>query len=138
MSERQTCKERWAEHKAGRIAALRRLWELYQAGDEEGDEDLGTFPEYGLSFDYVAPHTFTGQRRGFFRYQLSYGGPSDEFRFMTEDPRNPEPEVSYWFMDWFDGHGETLTGEDADLMLEIWEWFREVGSVQAEWDKAEE
>ena len=137
MSAQSTCKERWAEHKAGRIADLRKLWALYQEGDEDGDEDLGTFTEYGLSFDYVAPHTFTDQRRGFFRYQLSCGGPQDEFRFMTEDPRNPAPEVAYWFLDWNDGHGETLTGEDADLLLEIWRDFQETGTVQAQWDGAE-
>jgi hypothetical protein len=137
MSEQQTYKERWAEHKSGRIAALRKLWELYRSGDEDGDEDLGTFEEYGLSFDYVAPHTFNNQPRGFFRYQLSYGKPSDEFRFMTEDPRNPEPEVSYWFMDWFDGYGRALTGQDRDLLLEIWRDFQETGTVRAQWDGAE-
>jgi len=136
MSAQPTCKERWAKEKNGRIKDIRKLWRLYQEGGEP-DEDLGIFEEYGLCFDYVAAGTFDNQPRGFFRYQLSYGGPSDEFRFMTEDPRNPEPEVSYWFMDWFDGYGRVLTGQDRDLLLEIWEWFREVGSVQAEWDKAE-
>ena len=136
MSAQPTCKERWAKEKNGRIKDIRKLWRLYQEGGEP-DEDLGIFEEYGLCFDYVAAGTFDNQPRGFFRYQLSYGGPSDEFRFMTEDPRNPEPEVSYWFMDWFDGYGRALTGQDRDLLLEIWEWFREVGSVQAEWDKAE-
>ena len=137
MSAQSTCKERWAEHKAGRIADLRKLWALYQEGDEDGDEDLGRFEEYGLCFDYVAAGTFNNQSRGYFRYQLSYGGPSDEFRFLTEDPRNPEPEVSYWFMDWFDGYGRALTGQDRDLLLEIWRDFQETGTVQAQWDGAE-
>ena len=139
MSEQQrSCKERWAEEKDGRIGDLRKLWALYQEGDEDGDEDLGTFEEYGLSFDYVAAGTFTDQPRGYFRYQLSTGGPQDEFRFETEDPRNPEPEIAYWYLDWWDGYGRSLVGQDRALLLEIWEWFREVGSAQAEWDKAED
>lgn len=139
MSEQQkSCQERWAENKSGRIADLRRLWALYQEGDEDGDEDLGTFTEYGLSFDYVAPHTFTDQKRGYFRYQISWGGPSDEFRFLTEHPDEQSPDIEYWFLDWGDGHGEELTGDDRALMREVWEFFQEIGSTQAEWDKAED
>ena len=136
MSAQPTCKERWAKEKNGRIKDIRKLWRLYQEGGEP-DEDLGIFEEYGLCFDYVAPHTFNDQKRGYFRYQLSYGGPSDEFRFLTEDPRNPEPEVAYWFTDWFDGYGLVLTGRDRNLLLEIWQDFQETGTVQAQWDGAE-
>ena len=48
-------------------------------------EDIGTaINEYFLSFDYVEPETFNGQKEGFFRLQMSWGGPSDEFRIFTE------------------------------------------------------
>ena len=41
-------------------------------------EDLKD-PEYeALSFDYVAPHTFNDQPEGYWRWQFSWGGPSDE------------------------------------------------------------
>jgi len=121
-----------------RINDLRTLFDLYQKGDEEGDPDLGTFYEYGLCFDFVPAHTFKDQRQGFFRYQISYGGPSEEFRFMTEDPNNPEPNIDFWYLDWFDGAKVRLKNEDRDLLLEIWQFFQEIGSTQSEFDKAQE
>lgn len=111
----------------GRINDLRKLWTAYQQGDE-GVNDLGSIYDYGLSFDYVAPGTFSNQREGYFRYQLSYGGPSDEFRFFI----NPDlscHRVEYWFLDWFDGASITCNEQDEVLLFEIWEWFRETGSA---------
>ena len=67
-----TCKKKVAQELRSRISALRRLFKAYQEGQEEGIDDLGTFPEYGLCFDYVAPNTFKDQKRGYFRYQLSW------------------------------------------------------------------
>lgn len=136
MNAQPTCKERWAANKAERIADLRKLWRLYQEGNEDGDEDLGTFNEYGLAFDYVAAGTFSDQPRGYFRYQLSCGGPQEEFRFMTEDPRNPSPEIAYWFLDWWDGYGRALVGADRELMLEIWRDFQEIGMPRSAWEDA--
>lgn len=46
------------------------------------DEIRVAFDEYALSFDYVEPDTFDDQDRGYFRYQISYGGPSEEVRFL--------------------------------------------------------
>jgi len=73
--------------KDSRIRTIRRLWKAYQYGQEDTDE--GNIYEYGLSFDYVGPGTFNGQRRGYWRYQLSWGGPSDEFRFYCDERRQP-------------------------------------------------
>ena len=43
-------------------------------------EDLKD-PEFeGLGFDYVEPHTFQDQLEGYWRWQFSWGGPSDELR----------------------------------------------------------
>lgn len=44
----------------------------------------------------------------------------------------------FWFLDWFDGYGRALTGKDLDLMTEIWEFFNEVGSVDAVLEAATE
>ena len=133
-TKQATCKERVASHLRGRIQDLRKLWKLEQAGNEEGDPELGTFNEYGLSFDYVAPDTFEHQRRGFFRYQLSTGGPGDEFRFYATEGFGLD-RIEYWFLDWFDGARIRLKGRDLELMTEIWEMFREAGSVAAEYQK---
>ena len=139
-----TCKQRWLSEKNSEIATLRKLWRLYQSGDENGDPDLGRFEEYGLSFDYVAPGTFNGQKRGYWRYQISWGGPSDEFRFYADaiggegfwKMRFRLSSIEYWLLDWYDGYGRKLVGKDEQLLTEIWDHFHECGSVEYEWKKA--
>lgn len=130
-----TCKERINKELRSEIATLRKLFTLYQEGKSDPDE--GKFCEHGLSFDYVAPNTFNGQRRGYWRYQISWGGPSDEFRFFCDENRDLT-RIEYWFMDWFDGAHRILKGRDRDLLTEIWEFFKEIGSVDAVYDKAVE
>lgn len=91
--------------------------------DEDGNiDDLGNMYEYGLAFDYVAPETFNDQPEGWFRYQLSTGGPGDEFRIFAQkvdDYRFSVYRIEYWFLDWFDGASRTLYGEDRELLDEI-------------------
>ena len=128
-----TCRERWAEHKRSRMADLRRLWAAYQRDPEESVPDLGTLNEYGMSFDYVAPDTFKGQPRGYWRYQLSWGGPSDEIRLYGEVTQEygglSIDRTEYAFLDWFDGHSRALVGRDAVLVREIMTDFQECGTL---------
>ena len=51
----------------------------------------------GLCFDRVEPGTFKDQRAGYWRWQLSWGGPSQEFRLFDNG------DLEYWYLDWFDG-----------------------------------
>ena len=133
----ETCKQRVTPHLKGRLSDLRKLFKAWQAGDENGVEDIGTFNEYGLCFDYVAPRTFNNQKRGYFRYQLSWGGPGDEFRYFTDENFNPV-RIEYWFLDWNDGAKRILHGKDYDFMNEIFQDFKETETVKAEYDKAME
>ena len=94
---------------------------------ENGNEDLPPFYEYGLSFDYVEPDSFTCQPIGYYRYQLSWGGPSDELRFHHDG------QITYHFMDWFDGAERDVTHCDWAEWLQT--WFTEIGSI--DWDKVE-
>jgi hypothetical protein len=111
-------------------------------GDEEWREFAREFAderfnEYGLSWDYVAPGTFEGQRRGYFRWQLSWGGPSDEFRFFV-DENFGVCRVEYWFIDWFDGARRVIRrGADFDLLSEIWEDIRDMDMPRHWMDQAE-
>ena len=76
--------------------------------------------ELGLSFDYVEPNTFNDQKEGFWRWQLSWGGPSDEFRiFVNED--NKIYKIEYWYMDWFDG--ASIIVKDSLIYHIIEEYF---------------
>jgi hypothetical protein len=123
-----SCESRIGSQLRGRLCDLRRLWAFYQDGDE-WDDDLGSPKDFGVSFDYVRPGTFGGQDEGYFRYQLSWGGPSDEFRFFV----NPDfscHRVEYWFMDWFDGACRVLDEDDHSFMLGIFEWFAMAGLVR--------
>ena len=78
--------------------------ELRESNEElEHCEDFGQYiDEYGLCFDKVEPNTFQGQKLGYWRWQLSWGGPSDEFRIFVDEDKNIY-KIEYWYMDWFDG-----------------------------------
>ena len=87
--------------------ALKKDWEKTCAEriDEQWrdrKEDLKD-PEYDyLGFNYVEPHTFNDQLEGYWRWQFSWGGPSDERRaYVNRD--DSIHRVEYWFMDWMDG-----------------------------------
>jgi len=131
----KTCEQRVDERLGWRLEELHEIWEAEKKGEES--EEYGPFNEYGISFDYVAPNTFDDQPQGYFRYQLSYGGPSDEFRFYA-NPDLSVYEIEYWFLDWNDGASRTLSGKDYILLRDIYDFFDEIGVTQAEIDKSME
>tara|TARA_R100000329_G_scaffold29656_1_gene27253 strand:+ start:275 stop:595 length:321 start_codon:yes stop_codon:yes gene_type:complete len=88
----KTCKERIQEEYQDRL-------EQIQTEEE---------PPF-LSFDYVEPNTFEGQNIGYYRYQMGWGGPSDEFRKYDN-----KDFIEYWFLDWFDG--ASIVVKDADVI----------------------
>ena len=109
--------------------------------DDEGAFDLGEFLDahlydieeaareefynYGLSFDWVAGDTFAGDGEhtaGYMRYQLSWGGPSDEFRLYYDAGRHLY-RASYHYIDWFDGAFRDLSGSDFELLAHLCEAF---------------
>ena len=70
----------------------------------------------GLCFDYVDPNTFNNQKEGYWRWQLSWGGPGDEFRIYI-NPDKSVHRIEYWYLDWFDGAHVTL---DEKLHGDAW------------------
>ena len=79
---------------------------------KQRQEDLKD-PEYeALSFDYVAPHTFNDQPEGYWRWQFSWGGPSDELRGFVNE-HGELHRVEYWFMDWMAGAKLDVTNFDS-------------------------
>lgn len=64
-----------------------------------------------LCVDYVQPHTFQGQKRGYKRIQFSWGGPSDELRVFRTG--RGIDKIEYWFMDWFDGAMLNVTKDEV-------------------------
>jgi len=96
-----------------------RLKDLREAYNNQ-NIDLSTWlSEYGLSWDYVVPNTFDNQKDGYYRWQLSWGGPSDEFRIYTDNEKNIQS-VEYWYLDWFDGASITVNDEEI-INIIIWQ-----------------
>lgn len=103
------CKDKVQKAFESRMDDIR---QLYNAEDQTV-EDIGSLNEYGLCIDLVKAGTFTDQRENYIRYQLSWGGPSEEFRVFENG------EVEFWHLDWFDGACVEVTGEDADIIKDI-------------------
>ena len=80
MSREAPCSERVKPRWESRKEDL----ELFMAGTDP-EHDTQSFLQYALSFDYVPPLTWADQPVGFWRYQISWGGPSDEIRFWSKD-----------------------------------------------------
>lgn len=78
--------------------------------------DLGNFFDYGLCFDYVELGTFNDQEEDYFRFQISWGGPSEEIRFYENGT------IEYVYLDWFSGVGFDVTREDwADWLSNFYQ-----------------
>lgn len=130
------CEDRIDQELESTIATLDELWNLYLEDAEGYTEDGERFIDHGLAFDYVAPGTFGDQDEGYWRYQLSWGRLSDEFRFYSSGPAWRPHRIEYWFLDWGDGAERHLRGSDLALLVDIWDYFADCGVVDAEYQKA--
>jgi len=118
MYREKGCRDLIERKYISRIEALRNLYSSYLRGEEYCEEECSSLYEYGLSLDYVPPYTFIDQKEAYIRYQLSWGGPADEFRFFI-NPDYSIHRIEYWYLDWFDGANIILDGEDFELMESI-------------------
>jgi len=79
----------------------------------DGYEDLYDYVnQTALCWDYVEKGTFDDQERGYFRLQLSWGGPGDEFRIYVDYDKSIDY-IEYWYLDWYDG-ASVRVGADTD------------------------
>ena len=104
------CKDKVKEAMFLRLNDIRKL---YTAENQE-TEDLGSLNEYGLSLDYVPTSTWKNQNKGYTRYQLSWGRPSEEFRLYDGSTR-----IEFWYLDWFDGAYSIVPDKDNAMMADI-------------------
>ena len=94
--------------------------------DVSGYEDFFDYiNNYGLAFDYVEKGTFTDQERGYFCFQLSWGGPSDEFRIYVDYDKQIT-HIDYWFLDW--GDGASVRIPEDSIAYEVCEQFTELST----------
>ena len=119
-----------------RMEGIGEIWKNECEGTES--EEYGPLNEYGLSFDYVEGKTEYNDGPGYYRYQISWGGPSEEFRFFC-DPGDKCYSIVFAYRDWFCGEDIELRGEDRELMMEVfYDWFVESGATsQAVFDARE-
>ena len=117
--KQKNCRERIGGHLKGREEDFK----LFMNADDLDDasEDLGSFYNYGLAFDFVEPNTFDDQEEGYYRYLISWGGPSEEILFYQDGT------IEYWFKDWFDGAKQDISSREWALWLK--DWFEDVGSI---------
>lgn len=138
-AKQPSCADRVQAACDNRLSEIRDMFDVY-TGRQPPHDDIteDSFHEYGLAFDYVAPGTFDEQEEGYWRYQISYGGPSEEIRFYASPARRGwhMHRAEFWFLDWFDGAHLVLTGEHRDTAREMFDWFDEIDAVQCEIDKA--
>jgi len=85
------------------------------------------FNEYGLSFSYVELDKDTEQ--DYFKYLLSWGGPSDEIRFYDNGA------IEYVYMSWFCGVGFNVTKDD--VFKQVRDWFRDCDMLNFEQERSE-
>jgi hypothetical protein len=129
MQEKK-CSEKVREQYQGRLDDFLKAQKYFniekskrpQNDDFESYEDFFDYVnQYGLCFDFVSAGTFTDQKSGYWRFQMSFGGPSDEFRIYTDYEKNIHY-IEYWFLDWFDGANITI---NDDVIFDICRSFLE-------------
>lgn len=92
------------------------------------DECRERFYDYGLEFSYVTADTYDDQDSGYFRFLISWGGPSEEIRFFT-DPALSLVRAEFWFLDWYDGARVDVTNDDA--IRAMFEHFSDCESLRS-------
>ena len=119
----QTCAQlverKWADRK-GTLEAY-----MAMRNPNDGDDERGPFSEWALWFDYVLPYTWSDQPRGYWRYGISTGGPSDEIRFYGN--LNTFTDAEYRYHDWYDGAGLDVSKEPCIVWL--WQQLQMTGAV---------
>ena len=114
MNKDKTCKERVAGAYKSRMYDIKKL---YKAGYGVEVPNIGKLEEYGLCIDYVERGTWSKKwepkSEPYWRYQLSWGGPSEEFRLYDSG------KIEFWFLDWGDGAFKVATGKDAEIITNI-------------------
>ena len=115
LQKRQTCQDLVFRKYKARLVDLQAASDYFSIEKESAraahnwHKDLNHYEDYydyinqlGLCFDFVEANTFDNQPCGYWRWQLSWGGPGDEFRVFTDVNKNID-RVEYVYLDWFDG-----------------------------------
>jgi len=87
---------------------------------------------YGLEISYNLPED--NRSRGYLRWLVSWGGPSDEWRFYFVPGESKPYKIEYIYSDWFDSAKVVCTkGRVANL---LWDWLYELDTPDYEYRRA--
>ena len=89
----------------------------YEPGGDDSDYAREALYNGLLGIDYVAAGTFDNQKFGYWRVQLSYGGPTEEYR-ITRDESRAVRFVEFWYLNWFDGASVDVNDNDVLEVLD--------------------
>jgi hypothetical protein len=97
------------KRKAKNKAIPENFFKIVKSLDLRSYENMTEFlNSYSLCFDYVDGVQAEQENSvNYWRWQLSWGGPSDEFRIFWNLEKGIY-KIDYWFMDWYDGAKITL------------------------------
>ena len=112
-AQTEKIKDEAIRHYESRHKDLKRF--MSNLNNEEIQEE---FNSYGLSIDVVKPLTFEDQEEPYVRYQISWGGPSEEFRKFYN-------RIEFCFLDWFVGY--SLDVSEDQIIKELFDYFEDIG-----------
>lgn len=143
LQKRQTCQDLVFKKYKARLVDLQAASDYFSIEKESAraahdwHKDLNHYEDYydyinqlGLCFDFVAANTFDDQPCGYWRWQLSTGGPADEFRIYTDVDKNID-RVEYVYLDWFDGAIHKVDDVPGPLQDALG-WFLECSSYPSQ------
>lgn len=100
LKEKQSIENIALDHFINRSLDIKSIMERQQSEDPDiADQARDEFYQYGLSFEYVPPFRFENQRAGFWCWQISWGGPSEEFRVYVDEDEEIK-EIDFVYLDW--------------------------------------
>jgi hypothetical protein len=143
LQKRQTCQDLVVKRYQDRLVDLQAASDYFSIEKQSAravhhwHKDLEHYEDYydyvnqlGLSFDFRAADASEGRSCGYWRWQLSTGGPGDEFRIFTDVQKNID-RIEYVYLDWFDGATHKIENIPAPL-AEAAAWFLECSSYDPE------
>lgn len=97
------------KRKAKNKAIPENFFKIVKSLDLRSYESMTEFlNSYSLSFDFIDGVQAEQENSvNYWRWQLSWGGPSDEFRIFWNLEKGIY-KIEYWFLDWYDGAKITL------------------------------
>ena len=84
----------------------------------DNEEIAQEFRDYGLSIEIIEPLTFEEQEEPYIRYQISWGGPSEEFRKF-------EDRIEFCYLNWFVGY--SLDVSEDKTINQLFDYFEDIG-----------